>query len=183
MRSPESLDDDVIDRLFSALLVRYGLPFLDRWRDLDLSVVKGDWARELSGFSGKLGALRFALDHLPEKPPTVIEFRKLCNAASAFDVPRIGNDAPVSAPNAAERELLRSLAGTFRNPARANREWAYRLIERHENGDPRPMECVAMARRALGIRPPDIDETPLSDAEVLIAEHDAQWQPQDETVF
>lgn len=83
MRLPASLPDDVIDRLFSALTVRYGAPFLDRWRDLDLAVVKGDWARELSGFGRNLEALRYALDHLPDKPPNVIEFRKIANNGPA----------------------------------------------------------------------------------------------------
>lgn len=64
------LADEVIDRLFSALVLKYGAPFLDRWRDLDLAVVKGDWARELAGFANNLEALRWGLDHLPEKPPT-----------------------------------------------------------------------------------------------------------------
>lgn len=115
MRSLESLPDDVIDRLFSALMVRYGSPFLDRWRDLDLSVVKGDWARELSGFAPNLGALRYGLDHLPERPPTVMEFRKICNGAPpGYLQPRIENQVAVRGPTPEERKALESIKGLFR---------------------------------------------------------------------
>lgn len=115
--SPTPLPDDVIDRLFSALVVRYGTPFLDRWRDLELPVVKADWARELAGFNGKGWAIRYALANLPDKPPTVIEFRKLCNAAPMQQAqPLLPNDAQVRGPNEFERARLAELRGMYRRP-------------------------------------------------------------------
>lgn len=131
-RSPAPLPDDVVDRLFSALVVRYGAPFTDRWRDLDLAVVKGDWARELTGFAGHLGAIRYALDNLPEKPPTVIEFRKLCNVAPFVPAqPQIEGHVKVRGPTPDEREQLRALAADIKRGslfARPSRAWAYELI-------------------------------------------------------
>jgi hypothetical protein len=143
-----ALPDDVIDRLFSALTMRYGVPFLDRWRDLDLAAVKGDWARELSGFASNLQAIRYGLDHLPEKPPTVIEFRRICNSAPRTEVPlALTHNGRVRGPSVEERELLTDLlARPFNRPSK---DWAHRLLDRHARGDRRPPACVAMAKAAV----------------------------------
>jgi hypothetical protein len=161
-RWQDPLHDDVIDRLFSVLALRYGSPFLDRWRDLDIGVVKADWARELSGFSSNLGALRFALDHLPEKPPTVMDFRKLANAAPAADPGReLGfGRGEVRGPTPAEREALRALAADIRRGqffAKPSRQWAHDLLACHaagwRNGKPwsSTPAALAMAREAIGV--------------------------------
>lgn len=137
-RAPEPLAADAIDWLFSALTVRYGGPFTDRWRDLDLEIVKGDWARQLATFNGNKAAIRFALDHLPEKPPTVIEFKKLCDAAPMPDTPALPyNPGPTRGPTEIERETLRALAADIRRGtffAKPSRQWAYDLIACHERG-------------------------------------------------
>jgi len=154
------LPDDVIDRLFSALTVRYGEPFLHRWRELDLGIVKGDWARELAGFGTNLQALRYALDHLPEKPPTVIEFRKLCNDAPRPQVqPYLPNDARTRGPTAEEREHIAHLMAELSSPNRASKDWAHQLLERHARGDRRPGACVAAARAAIA-SPTFTEDTP-----------------------
>jgi hypothetical protein len=135
-RSPTPLPDEVVDRLFSALVVRYGTPFTDRWRDLDLDAVKGDWARELGPFNDNRNALRYALDHLPEKPPTVIDFRKLCNEAPVAQA-MLPSSAPVRGPTPQEREQLRALAADIRAGklfAKPGRAWAADLIRCHEAG-------------------------------------------------
>lgn len=118
-RSNAPLPDDVIDRLFTALVVRYGAPFTDRWRDLDLNIVKGDWARELRRYANDLGAIAWALERLPEKPPTVIDFRKLCDAAPPKNSQAmISDDSKVRGPNAAELAKLAELRARFaREPA------------------------------------------------------------------
>lgn len=169
---PESLASDVIDRLFSALMLRYGSPFLDRWRELDLGVVKSDWARMLAGFRG--AALRYALDNLPEKPPTVIEFRKIANQAPASEaVAAIGYSARVRGPTLAEREQLRRMAQDIRKGrffAKPGRDWAYDLVRCHEqgwkNGAPwnaSPI-ALAMAREAIATDPYRHDRQPLEAA-------------------
>ena len=35
------------------------------------------------------------------------------------------------------------------------KDWARKLLWRHENGDPRPHACVVMAKRALGLLGPE----------------------------
>lgn len=160
-RSPTPLPDEVINRLFSALVVRYGVPFMDRWRDLDLNAVKGDWARELGRFAGNRNALRFALDHLPEKPPTVIEFRRLCNDAPVGEA-MLPSDAPVRGPTSAEREQMRKLSADIRAGnffAKPSRAWACDLIRCDKagwrNGDSfrATPATLAMARSVIATDP------------------------------
>lgn len=135
---PEPLAQAMIDRLFSALMLRYGSPFLDRWRDLDISVVKEDWSRQLAGASPL--AIRFALDNLPEKPPTVIDFRKImAQAPTAHESGEMleYNTGPRRGPNAEERAKLKEFAqqvkdGTFfANPGRM---WAIQVLHDHKQG-------------------------------------------------
>lgn len=153
------LPDEVIDRLFSALYVRYGAPFVDRWRDLDLSVVKGDWAMQLAGFGKNLEALRYGLEHLPEKPPTVFEFRRICNGAPGQHDPNalVYNRGQVRGPTQEERDALRALArGTvFAAPGK---DWARDLLQCHAIGERNgqffkaTQQELTMAREALGAK-------------------------------
>ncbi|MBT9493911.1 MAG: hypothetical protein IV107_16555 [Paucibacter sp.] len=53
------------------------------------AAVKSSWAHELAMFSGRLEAIAWALEMLPERCPNVLEFRKICRSAPAPDVPRL----------------------------------------------------------------------------------------------
>ena len=69
-----------VDRIFTKLTVRYGTAFRARYAGIDEQLVKDDWAEQLAGFIRCPGAIAYAMDHLPaERPPTVAEFRALCN--------------------------------------------------------------------------------------------------------
>lgn len=160
----EFLPDAEIDRLFTRLLVRYGGPFSDRWRMLDLKVVKADWARELGRFGRRPEAIAWALEHLPERPPSVIDFARLCEQAPQQAAPP-ASAKPTRGPNPFEREQLRSLreqlptpnAGTARpdDETGAARRWAPRLLRRHERGEfVATPAALAMARDALGLAAP-----------------------------
>lgn len=79
-----SLPDAWVDRIFDKLTVVYGHQFLSRWDGMELADVKADWAHELRGFAQNLGALKYGLEHLPvSKPPSVLEFRAICNSPQA----------------------------------------------------------------------------------------------------
>lgn len=172
-RSPAPLPDDVMNRLFTALVVRYGSAFTDRWRDLDLDIVKGDWARELGRFGGELEAIRFAIDRLPEKPPTVIDFKRLCDAAPPAHVREaLTHNAAVRGPTPSEREALRRLAADLRKGslfARPSRQWAYDLLACHKagwrNGQAFHSTAVAleMAREAIATDPARWDRAPVDE--------------------
>lgn len=78
-----SLPDAWVDRIFEKLALVYGHAFLSRWDGMPIADVKADWSRELSRFQQNHRAIAYALEHLPARPPTVLEFRALCNSPQA----------------------------------------------------------------------------------------------------
>lgn len=69
--------NDWIDVIFTKLSMTYGRDFLGRWEGLDLEDVKSDWAHELRCFDGKPEAIKYVLQNLPVKAPTVVEFKMI----------------------------------------------------------------------------------------------------------
>jgi hypothetical protein len=93
-----SLPSTWIDSLFARLTVRYGVAFMRQYECLDMDAVKADWADVLGGFKDHPDALRHGLDSLdPDRPPTAMQFRKLCNAAPRDDKV-LSLPAPVADP-------------------------------------------------------------------------------------
>lgn len=70
-----------VEKIFQKLSLVYGRDFLGRWEGIPIEDVKSDWAHELSGYQQSPDAISYALQHLPNKPPTVLEFRTICQAA------------------------------------------------------------------------------------------------------
>jgi hypothetical protein len=137
-----------VDRIFDKLTLVYGQSFLRRWQDVDLNAVKSDWCHELDGFEHHPEAISYALQNLPERPPTVIEFRAIARRAPEKEVPRI--DPPKADPARVAAEL-RKLAPLRKVPPVDSRDWARRLIQRHESGAyPSTLAALKMAREALG---------------------------------
>ena len=98
-----SLPLQAIDRLFARLQATYGRDFMERYIGLEAGAVKASWAHELSGFANDMHSLAWALEHLPERPPNVIEFRKIARQApspSGRDpaLQKIDNDARITTP-------------------------------------------------------------------------------------
>jgi len=94
-----SLPETWVDRIFTKLSLVYGHQFLSRWDGLALADVKADWAHELRGFAQNPNAIAYALEHLPPgKPPTVLEFRAICNSPQAPQP-----EKPLALPRVLER--------------------------------------------------------------------------------
>lgn len=121
-----------VERMFEKLTLVYGHQFLSRWDGLDLSVVKADWAHELRGFQQNPGAIAYALEHLPAgKPPTVLEFRAICNTPHAPnpDQRAIAHDHTPAKPERVASEVAK--LGDLRTQRRRDpRQWAYDLAEK-----------------------------------------------------
>lgn len=81
------LPDAWIDALFARLTVRYGVAFQRQYADMDIAVVKADWALALSRIPSD--AIKGALENLPEKPPHAGQFRKLCVDAMPSEANRV----------------------------------------------------------------------------------------------
>ena len=144
-----SLPAKWVDALFTKLTLAYGRDFLARWEGLDICDVKTDWGHELAGFVNHPEAIAYALANLPQRPPTVLEFRALCRRAPVKDAPKL--EAPRADPARVAAELAK--LAPMRSQARPvidGKDWARRLLARHDAGEKlRPIQ-VRFAREALG---------------------------------
>jgi len=130
--------------------VTYGQAFLRRWADIDMNTVKSDWAHELDGFDRNPKAIAFALSNLdPEKPPTVLQFRALAYKAPSDQPEAI--DQPKATQERIASELLK-MAPIRRMPLPDKKDWARRIVARHEAGDNIRPYSLKLAQDAL--RPP-----------------------------
>lgn len=136
-----------VDRIFDKLALTYGRDFLGRYEGLDLNAVKSDWAHELSGFFAHPSAISHALANLPDRAPSVIDFRKLARLAPAVEVPRIEHSP--AGKERIEAELAR-VAPALKSKASTDfREWARCIVARHESGDRITRTQLSMAKDAL----------------------------------
>lgn len=140
---------NVIEAIFAKLLVRYGAAWLRQWDGVDMGLVKADWADELAGFQGNLEPLRYALRHLPDRCPTVGEFRALANRCPPPELPRLEAPKADQARAAAELEKLGPMRS--RPVGHDAKDWALRLLVRHKAGEKlRPFQ-LRCAREAMGL--------------------------------
>ena len=136
-----------VDKIFTKLALVYGRDFTSRWEGLNLSDVKTDWGHELDGYDKHPKAIAYALQNLPARPPTVLEFRAMARAAPSETV--LALDAPRANAERVAAELekmapLRLPTGTD------SREWARRLVSRHEQGERVYPYSLQLAQAALG---------------------------------
>lgn len=137
-----------IDRIFDKLTLTYGQQFLNRWRDIDMNSVKSDWMHELSGFEKFPESISFALQNLPESPPTVIQFKTLCRSA-----PRPDN-AALPPPAKADPVIAKMVCeGLKAKPHETvdHKAWARKILKDKENGIIRTPTVVLFAKQALGL--------------------------------
>lgn len=138
-----------VDRIFDKLSITYGRDFTGRYEGIDINSVKSDWAHELSGFFTHPSAIAYALANLPERPPSVIDFRKIARLSPSPDVPRIEHSPAGKERIATELAKLAPVLAS-RGSRPDSREWARRLIQRHESGAyPSTRTALAMATEAL----------------------------------
>ena len=71
----------IIDKLFLRLSNTYGSFWDSMWALNDIAEVKELWAHELRYYSDNLDVYKWALEHLPERPPNLIQFKKLLSEA------------------------------------------------------------------------------------------------------
>lgn len=136
-----------IDKIFDKLTLTYGQTFLRRWQDLDLNAVKSDWGHELDGFDKSPKAIAYALQNLnPERPPTVLEFRAICYKCPSDQPVMIAQ--PRAAAEKIAEELLK-MAPLRQRVYVDQRDWARRIVARHEQGDKIRPYSLKLAQSAL----------------------------------
>lgn len=149
-----SIPIKAIDRLFDRLTLTYGRAFMAQWEgipDKQLADLKTLWSDELGQFRDRLEAVAWALENLPHRAPNVVEFRNLCRSAPR--PPELQLPEPVADKARVANELSK-LAGVVKAAKSAahsvdHKEWAKRLIARHEAGDKLKPIQLRFAREAL----------------------------------
>ena len=142
-----SLPSNWTETIFSKLTLIYGRDFTGRWEGMNICDIKTDWSHELDGYDKRPKSIAWALDNLPpSKPPTVLEFRKLCNT-----VPQEATlllPEPKSDP-ACVAQVLAKMADA---PSRIDgKDWARLIIARDAAGESIKPYNLKCAREALGI--------------------------------
>ena len=145
-----SLPSAWTDRIFTKLTLAYGRDFISRWEGIELNDVKSDWSHELSGFEAHPESIAYALANLPQKPPSVIEFRSIARRAPQIDAPRLeapkADPAKVAAEIAKQTGLREALA-----PKQNQKEWAQRILAREQAGEKIRPIALRFAKEALGM--------------------------------
>lgn len=97
MSHPDSsLPDSWVERIWLAMRATYGATFDRQWEcpaGADpvehVRGMKAFWGRELAGFQQSPSAIKYALEHLPEFPPNLVQFRALCNRRAEVNLPAL----------------------------------------------------------------------------------------------
>lgn len=143
-----SLPSHWTETIFSKLTLIYGRDFIGRWEGMELCDIKTDWSHELDGYDKRPKSIAWALDNLPpSKPPTVLEFRKLCNT-----VPQEATlllPEPKSDPAFVAQVLAKMAAAPIKTAEM--KAWAWRILARHDAGEVLLPATLKSARDALGI--------------------------------
>jgi hypothetical protein len=146
-----SMPIKAIDRLFDRLGLTYGASWSRKWDGMPINEVKSLWAHELAFYSNNLSAVAWALENLPENCPNVIEFKNLCRKAPEAEKPRLPE--PKANPERLKAELAKLMAPAKQAAEKAQftdgRDWARRIIARHDAGDKLNAVTLRFAKEAL----------------------------------
>lgn len=145
-----------VENAFERMARQYGSAF-DAVYAGDIDAVKREWALQLQQVPEVLDAIPWALLHLPDRVPSLPQFRRLCEGAPrSRQQAMVSDSAPTRGPTPEERERLRQLAADIRGGtmfARPGRDWAQRVIDRHVSGEhPSTPAALAMAAEVVGQR-------------------------------
>lgn len=144
-----SLSTTVIDRLFSALFNIYGSQWLHQWKDNDLGEVKVLWSDQLGFFANNLDSIAWALDHLPERVPNLVQFKRLCLDAPLHSSVEALAWKPTSPIPPAIAENLKKFGQEANKDPKA---WAKRILKRVAIGEKPSNISVRFAKEALNIK-------------------------------
>jgi hypothetical protein len=140
-----SLPDGWIDRIFTKLTLTYGQAFLRQYDGVEMADVKANWGHELACFQQSPDAIRHGLEHLPERPPNIVQFRDLCRIPVKPVL--LTNDLPPVDPKMAA--LVKDALSKAERRI-GDREWAERLKSKELAGARLTQYQRACWREALG---------------------------------
>lgn len=134
-----------VDKIFKKLTLNYGVEFLNRYKGQDMADIKTDWCDQLQGYEKSPEAISFALENLPDKPPTAQIFKALCRQAPSREAPAL--PMPKVNPEIAARVIDGLKASNPTTGRYDPRAWAKAILE---NPAGRTPTVIQMAKRAVG---------------------------------
>lgn len=159
-----------VDAALARLARVYGAEFAAKYGTQTPETIRATWALELGAFTHRLDAIAWASNHLPERCPNPIQFRKLCyDAPAPQQIAMLPSTEPTRAPTQAELDRLHALGDEIRRGeffARPSRRWAHRLLERADAGEQVHPLSLRLAAEALGRHESVPHETPDADDEL-----------------
>jgi hypothetical protein len=166
-----SLPAQWTDKIFAKLSLIYGREFTGRWEGMNICDVKSDWSHELDGYEKRPKAISWALQNLPhDRPPTVLEFRRLCNTLPQEATVFI--DAPKADPQRVKAAMAKlSDAPPDTHGLEDGIEWARRIVRRKEAGEKIVPYSFKLALSALALERPG-GASPYVEADAL---RTAEW--------
>lgn len=141
------VDADVIGRLFDRMGALYGAAWDRSIGMTPIADIKTVWGEYLAGFD--VDDVAYALDKLSEKCPNVFAFRDLCRAApkkQALQLERPQVDPLKISEEIGKQVKVKEAMQQYRyNP----KEWAPKIIYRHENGEKVSPTVLKMAKDTI----------------------------------
>ena len=90
-----------VERIWATMRATYGAAFDRQWEcpsgvdpATHVADMKAHWARELGVYVNAPEALGYALENLPDRPPNLIEFRRICNGRPVYAPTALPAPAP-----------------------------------------------------------------------------------------
>jgi len=139
-----------IDRLFERLSLTYGNAWQTSLGTAPLNEIKTFWLQELSGFmqsKESMMAISWALKHLPERPPNLVQFKNLCYQAPLVE--KLQLPAPLADPARVSKELSKLADMRITTKRVDPKEWARKILGDYAAGAKKSPAAVEMARNAL----------------------------------
>ena len=144
-----------VEYVFKVLAAAYGAAWERSLGTAPLGDVMTVWANALDGLTQTPQARKrivWALNNLPDRCPNAMEFRRLCGQAPAPAVPLLPEPAKADPQRVAtELSKLRTNTDERRSDPK---DWARRIMARHEAGDRMRPITLRFACEALRIQPP-----------------------------
>lgn len=140
-----------IDRLFERLSLTYGNAWDNSLGTAPLNEIKTFWMNQLSGFmqsKESMMAISWALNHLPERPPNLVQFKNLCYQAPAVERPQL--PSPPADPERVRQELAK--LGAMNKPKSDPKDWARKILGDYAAGVKKSPTVLKMARDALNVQ-------------------------------
>jgi hypothetical protein len=140
-----------IDRLFERLSMTYGIAWDNSIGSAPLNEIKTFWMNQLSGFmqsKESMMAISWALNHLPERPPNLVQFKNLCYQAPAVERPQL--PSPPADPERVKQELAK--LGAMNKSKSDPKDWARKILGDYAAGVKKSPTVLKMARDALNVQ-------------------------------